>query len=49
MPNNPISQETREQIEQLSRKDFAINRIAKLTNTCRPTVRKYQHLMNEAD
>jgi len=45
MPNNPIPSEKRERIEQLSKQDYAIRRIAKMTETCRPTVRKYQNLM----
>jgi len=43
--NNPITKEQREKIEQLSKKSFPISYIAKKTKTCRPTVRKYQSLM----
>ena len=43
--NNPITKKQRETIEQLSKKSFPISYIAKKTKTCRPTVRKYQELM----
>lgn len=45
MPNNPIPPEKRETIERLSKENYAIRRIAKITDTCRPTVRKYQGKM----
>lgn len=42
MVNNPIPKETKEKIIQLSNQGYSIHKIAKLTETSRPTVRKYQ-------
>jgi response regulator of citrate/malate metabolism len=41
--NNTIPKEKREKIMQLSNKGYSIHRIARLTETSRPTVRKYQN------
>ena len=41
MPNNPIPIEKQERIVRLAQDNTAIRRIASLTGTCRPTVRKY--------
>jgi len=41
MANNPIPVPKQEKIVNLSKKGYAIRRIAKDTETCRPTVRKY--------
>lgn len=49
MANNPIPDEVREEIEELSEKGYAIYRIAKITGTCRPTVRKYGKFGEEKD
>lgn len=41
MANNPIPIPKQEKIVNLSDQGYAIRRIAKKTETCRPTVRKY--------
>lgn len=47
MPNKQLPDEIKEKIKELSEKDYAISRIAKLTNTSRPTVRKYANIQEE--